>query len=219
MRQIIKTKEPLSLTRYRASIPKQDLESLEKFDTSPSEVKDELRNILLEEQGFICCYCMDRVEFHHSKIEHFKPRSLFRGEQLDYSNLFVACLGGEGRTLVNQHCDTKKGKRALNTINLLSSIETNINYRKNGEIFSTNEYIDKELNDILNLNYKDLKTNREKVLYQVLLELEKDNWTTSSLKNNLKKYKHKNSKGKYRPYCEMIVYFLNKKLKQKGITV
>jgi len=50
--------------------------------------------------------------------------------------------------------------------------------------------------------------------YRVLLELDKNSWTIS----NLKKYKHKNSKGKYRPYCEMIVYFLTKKLKQKGVT-
>jgi len=216
VKQIFKTKEPLSLTTYRAGIPKKDLEKLEKFDTSPSDVKDELRNKLLKEQGFICCYCMDRVEFHNSKIEHFKPRSLFRGEQLDYSNLFIACLGGEGRTQVNQHCDTKKGNNRLNNINLTSNLETNIHYRKNGEIFSENKNIDKELNEILNLNYEDLKTNREDAFNQLIVQLNQSNWTIPILKSNLAKYQVKNSKNKYRPYCEMIVYFLTKKLRSKG---
>jgi uncharacterized protein (TIGR02646 family) len=168
MKQIIKRKEPPSLTTYRASITKKDLESLEKFDTSPSTVKDDLRNKLIEEQGFICCYCMDRVGFMHSKIEHFKPRSLFRGEQLDYSNLFVACLGGEGRSKNKQHCDTKKGQDVLENIHLLTNIEKDISYKKDGFIYSTNTNIDKELDEVLNLNYETLKTNREDALKQFI---------------------------------------------------
>jgi hypothetical protein len=48
LKQIIKTKEPTSLTNYRASISKEDLNSLEKFDTTPSKVKNELRDKLLD---------------------------------------------------------------------------------------------------------------------------------------------------------------------------
>ena len=219
MRQILKTKEPISLSTYRSSISKVDLANLEKFDDSSSNVKDDLRNKLLEEQGYICCYCMGRIDFRTSKIEHFKPRSLFRSEQLDYSNLFIACYGGQGRNENEQHCDTKKANKLLKSISLLQKIESNISYKKDGSIFSQNKAIDKELNDTLNLNYINLKNNREAVLYQVLLELEKNKWSTSNLKNNLKKYQTENSKGKYRPYCEMIVYFLNKKLKQKGMKI
>jgi 2C-methyl-D-erythritol 2,4-cyclodiphosphate synthase len=60
--------------------------------------------------------------------------------------------------------------------------------------------------------------NRKKVLKEVLKNIKKRGWDISTLKSTLEKYKHKNSKGKYRPYCEMIVYFLTKKLKQKGVT-
>jgi len=215
LKQIIKTKEPRSLTTYRASISKKDLSSLEKFDTAPSKVKDELREQLLQEQGFICCYCMNRVEFRNSKIEHFNPRSLFREEQLDYHNLFIACLGGEGHTSNKQSCDTKKGNNQLKHINLLSDIEKSIEYKKDGFIYSNNSDIDNELNQILNLNHKLLKNNRKEALNQLLIDLKKRGWNISTLKSNLEKYKHKNSKGKYRPYCEMIVYFLTKKLKQK----
>jgi len=217
VKQIVKTKEPLSLTNYRASIPKKDLNSLEKFDTAPSTVKDELRTKLLEEQGFICCYCMGRIEFRNSKIEHFKPRSLFRGEQLDYKNLFVACLGGQGNSTKNQSCDTKKANDTLEYIDLLTNIESSIEYKKDGTIFSKNQNIDNELTQILNLNFYRLKSNRQEALNQLLSDLKKRGWDISTLKSTLQQYKHKNSKGKYRPYCEMIVYFLTKKLKQKGV--
>ena len=219
MREIIKTKEPKSLTTYRASISKEDLHTLEKFDNSPKDIKDDLRNKLLEEQGFICCYCMDRVEFKNSKIEHFKPRSIHRDKQLDYSNLFIACLGGEGGSKNKQHCDTKKGQSELNSIYLLSNIEKELEYKKDGLIFSKNSEINKELDEVLNLNYEVLKTNREDTFHQLTCELKKSGWTVPNLKSNLEKYKTKNSKGKYRPYCEMIVYFLIKKLKQKGVIV
>ncbi len=218
MKQIFKSKEPISLTNYRASISKKDLASLEKFDTAPSKVKDELREQLLEEQGYICCYCMTRVDNRTSKIEHFKPRSNFRSEQLDYHNLFIACLGGEGHTTNQQSCDTKKGNTHLKHINLLVAIETSIEYKKDGCIYSNNRDIDRELNQILNLNYELLKNNRKEALNQLLIDLKKRGWNNSNLKSTLKKYKHKNSKGKYRPYCEMIVYFLTKKLKSKGVT-
>lgn len=214
---------------YRASISKEDLKVLEKFDTSPASVKDDLRKQLLEEQGYICCYCMSRIDYPYSKIEHFQPRSVYRNKQLDYSNLFIACCGKKiDKTLFydcktpkkkyiekDLYCDTKKGKEALNHIKLLINIQSTLKYRKNGFIFSENSNIDKELNEILNLNCEVLKTNREDALNQFTCELKKNGWTVSNLKSMLEKYKHKNSKGKYRPYCEMIVYFLNKKLKQK----
>ena len=216
MKKIVKSKEPTSLTTYRGSISKADLAKFEKFDTAPTDVKNDLRNYLLEEQGFICCYCMNRIQFRNSKIEHFKPRSLFRVEQLDYNNLFVACLGGQGNSPSSQTCDTKKDNDILENIYLLRNIEKDIEYKKDGFIFSENSHIDIEINEILNLNYKILQNNRKQALVELRSNLK--DWKIPTLKFNLNKYQNKNSKGKYRPYCQMIVYFLTKKLKQKGIT-
>jgi len=175
LKQINKTKEPTSLTTYRASLSKDELFSQAKYENSPKDILNDLRKYLLEEQGFICCYCMSRIDFPYTKIEHFKPRSIFRKNQLDYSNLFIVCCGkdidkkkfkscitpNEKYNKENFYCDTKKDKKLLNTINLLSCIENDIEYKKNGIIFSKNQDIDKELNEILNLNYENLKINRE----------------------------------------------------------
>jgi len=229
VKQIFKTKEPTSLISYRASISKEDLKNQKKYEQSPMIVLDDLRKQLLEEQGYICCYCMSRIDYPYSKIEHFKPRSIYREKQLDYSNLFIACCGKridkkkfsdcktrkEKSSLQKEYCDTKKGKNELKHIQLLTDIENNLKYSKSGLIFSDNTQINKELNDILNLNYDVLKRNREDTLNQIIIELNKNNWSVSYLKSTINKYKNKNSKGKYRPYCEMIVYFLSKKLRQK----
>ena len=68
---------------------------------------------------------------------------------------------------------------------------------------------------MMKLKYEILKINREDALNQLLIELNINNWKISYLKSTIEKYKHKNSKGKYRSYCGIILYFLIKKLKQK----
>ena len=215
MKHILKESEPPEFTNWKKK-DKMFQRGKPKWNRIPSSIKDNIRASLKEEQGYICCYCMSRVEFPNSKIEHFKPRSLFRGQQLEYSNLFVACLGGEGGGKNKQHCDTKKGNDALNYIDLFSSVENDIEYHKDGLIFSTNINIDDEINSVLNLNYDILKENRKEALEQLMIDLKKLGFSIPNLQRTLKKYKHKNAKGKYRPFCEMVVYFLNKKLKSKG---
>jgi len=143
MKKIVKKKEPITLTHYRSSIPHD-----EKLDKSiyhdfkhkgktecQEEKKDNLRKALLEEQGYICCYCMTRINCHQSKIEHFNPQSKCRKEQITYKNLFISC---RGNTQHYKHCDTKKADHLLKHINLLKDIEATIRYKSNGEIDSSN---------------------------------------------------------------------------------
>ena len=61
------------------------------------------------------------------------------------------------------------------------------------------------------ISKKDLRTKKK---YE-----DSPKFETSNLKRIIRQYQNKNSKGKYRPYCEMIVYFLTKKLKSKGIVL
>ena len=59
------------------------------------EGKDSLRKSLLEEQNHLCAYCMCRIQFRGSKIDHWFPQSLsiynLEYKKLDYSNLFLVC--------------------------------------------------------------------------------------------------------------------------------
>ena len=226
MKQIKKGKEPKSLTEYRSSITHSELEKDNIYEDFKEKTKEgcnknenyNLRKQLLEEQGYICCYCMSRIDCNNSKIEHFKSQTKYRKFQIDYQNLFIACLGGEGKSKREQYCDSFKGEKELIDINLLSNIENFIQYSKQGEILSTNKKIDKELNQILNLNNKILKRNRKETYQRLIQNLNKKSWTTQTIKQTISKYKNMDLNGKYYEFCEMIIYFLTKKLKQKGVT-
>ena len=213
MKKITKGKEPISLTKYRSSIPIVDMEKPNIYDDYRE--KDILRTQLLEEQGYLCCYCMSQITERNSKIEHFKAQSLFRDKQIKYSNLFVACKGGEG---TKEHsCDTLKGNKSLNTINLTLKIESDLKYSKQGEIssvISTETKVSsltKEINDVLNLNSIILTKNRKQT-YEDFKNKYKGKLSKRELKRAIKFYQTKEN-GRYPPYSEMMVFLLNKKLK------
>lgn len=63
---IRKGTEPRSLTEYRNQ-PGATYEGYRE--------KDALRDALLEEQGYICAYCMRRISKEKMKIEHWKAQN------------------------------------------------------------------------------------------------------------------------------------------------
>ncbi len=222
LKRIHKTKEPSSLTQYRSSINKENFTDSNIYEDFKHKTQDgceanealNLRRQLLEEQGYICCYCMQRINCKTSKIEHFKSQEKHRDSQIDYNNLFVACIGGESQKDFEQHCDTKKANQDLNAINLLSNIENEIKYIKKDkdtiEISSDNPEIQSDI-EILNLNLKVLQKNRKEALENAISKLKTKNFKAQEIKELISKYKNKHN-GKFEPFCEMLVYFLNKKL-------
>jgi uncharacterized protein (TIGR02646 family) len=232
MKNIVKEKEPKTLVEYRCA-KKSNLTYKSAryiFDNYKDKNKG-LKQALLEDQGYICCYCMQRIEHKpNTKIEHFKPISKYPEKTLDYNNLFVACNGIITSESTNKeerkirHCDTSKGdcegkQRTKNdscdlTINPISGEKYITQYSNNGEI----EYLDLVKNDIeevLNLNNHILKRNRKTTLKAVIIEITKKRksaWTVSQIKNKIKEYQEKNGKNKYKPYCQVIIYFLEKRL-------
>ena len=213
MKKIIKGEEPRELRAYRSSIPNEDMEKPNIYeDYSDGGV---LREQLLEEQGYICCYCMGRIDKRSSKVEHFQSQSGHRNKQIDYSNLFIACKGGEGRR--KQYCDTAKGNSSLIHIDLSRAIENEIKYLKNGQIQSeiTTETIisdlTQEMNTILKLNTDILIQNRKQT-YSDFIKNFQNKWTRGNLQKAIDSYKKKQN-GKYAPYSEMMVYLLTKKLR------
>jgi len=104
------------------------------------------------------------------KIEHWHCQANHPNEQLQYSNLLGACMGGEGQPKALQHCDTKKGNRDLkwNPANPLHRIEARVRYELTGIIRSDDQEFDDQLCNVLNLNIKYLQNNRKVILDTVL---------------------------------------------------
>lgn len=89
---IEKKSEPVSLREGRET-PGADFDGLD---------KRELRKSLLEEQGYLCAYCMKRIRKDKNvKIEHYHPRNI--QNQMDYGNLLAVCMD-------NQTLEDEKGK-------------------------------------------------------------------------------------------------------------
>lgn len=209
MKHIIKGREPQSLFQHRQK-------QFVNYNNYPE--KDELRISLLTEQGHICCYCMQRISIDKMKIEHWKSQDDYEELQLDYNNLLGACQGGEGSPNHLQHCDTKKGNTEI-TINPLDNhrnCEDLIKYLGNGEISSDDVTINNDLNQVLNLNMQTLVNNRKEVLELVLKQLKsqypKGDWTEAILNKKIQQWSDKQNDGKYKPYCQIVIYHLKKKL-------
>jgi len=227
LKRITKSKEPKSLTTYRSTVSHKNLEDSNIYEDFKEKTKEQctknkaenLRKQLLQEQGYVCCYCLSRINCDNSKIEHFRPQTKNRDVQIDYQNLFIACSGGEGSKAKGQFCDTKKGEKDLKYIDLLSSIEHSVNYAKganNISVTSKDKNIDKEMNDVLNLNVMVLGQNRREVYDRVMKNLKSRGYTTANIQKTLKYFQTRHNE-KFEPYCEMVVYFLTKKLKSKGV--
>lgn len=168
MLYIKKGKEPLSLTSYKK-------EPHAYFDGCN---KNDIRQNLLKEQGYLCAYCMRRINENNMKIEHWYPESMLtETEGLDYNNMLGCCSGHmEGHKGEDDTCDTHKGNQTITINPIKYSMINEIKYRtKSGEIYSDNIQIENDLNKTLNLNSNKhlLKENRKAVIDAIILELSK----------------------------------------------
>ncbi|TAH17751.1 MAG: TIGR02646 family protein [Cytophagales bacterium] len=108
MRKIEKQSEPTALTNYRNEQKKNKLAL--NFENLPADVKAIIKKSLLEEQGYLCCYCMKKIEYDTMKVEHFKTQNQNQELVLDYHNLLGACEGNQKHNdKAKHHCDTCKG--------------------------------------------------------------------------------------------------------------
>jgi uncharacterized protein (TIGR02646 family) len=201
--------EPKSLRLHRQK-------SFSNYDNY--EEKDELRLKLLEEQGYICCYCMSRIQAptrDKMKIEHWQSQVEFQGLQLDYRNLLASCRGNEDSDSKDFHCDKKKSDDRITLNPMNKQMMEQITFGKYGDIRINDEALQDDVNNVLNLNAQTLKTQRESVYKGVTLFLKKEfgNKPPSKavLNRALKKWSEKND-GQFQPFCQVVIYFLTKTL-------
>lgn len=110
--------------------------------------KNDVREALLREQGYLCAYCMSRITKDQMKIEHWIPQNggdyypEYAKEDLDelgisYTNMLGVCegviaAGGEKHTT----CDTHWQERRIEVNPLSQASVDKITYTSQGEINS-----------------------------------------------------------------------------------
>ena len=90
MKKIHKTTPPDSFITYCVNNPN------ETYNHLSGNVKKDLKNRLLEDQGYICCYCGKRLGNDSSSIiEHVLPQSENTDKTMSFQNMLVCCDGGD----------------------------------------------------------------------------------------------------------------------------
>jgi len=66
------------------------------YGNLPTTVKDEVKQVLLAEQGHLCAYTLRRLHgVEDCHIEHVEPQNAAPGKDLDYANM-AACIPKDG---------------------------------------------------------------------------------------------------------------------------
>ncbi|MDP2982211.1 MAG: retron system putative HNH endonuclease [Candidatus Latescibacter sp.] len=174
--------------------------------------KDSLQSNLLNEQGYICCYCGNRIELQDSHIEHLKPQSKYHELRFEYRNLLASCNGGK-RIRCSVHCGRKKDKwfdEDLFITPLNPSCSEFFRFSSEGEI-KPSDNPDKQkpaLETIskLGLNHTILIALRRNALNGIFDDF--DSLSNEDLEKLIENYRNTDSKGKYEPFCAVIEYVL-----------
>jgi uncharacterized protein (TIGR02646 family) len=105
MKYIQKSQEPESLTKWNLKRGSRTTD----WKSFSKGVKDDVYFSLLQEQGYICCYCGRPISRKQCHIEHFRPKSVYKHLTFEYTNLIASCQGeDEDRPRVPVHCGHKK---------------------------------------------------------------------------------------------------------------
>lgn len=202
MKHIEKKAPPESLETYKQ-------EENAAFKRLPSPIKKALKLQLIDEQGGLCCYCGNRITYETSNIEHFKPKddSLFPELQLEYSNLFSSCLGGQIDRQTNSRfplsCDAKKNNSIIDVCPTDPDCEEQFMYDDDGNIYGCSDKARTAI-AVLGLNNEVIK-NRRKAAIDAYLGL---GLTTDEWKSEIEHLSCRDKNGLFEPYCFAVIYYI-----------
>ena len=185
-----------------------------------------LKKSLLEEQGYICCYCERKIGrsegLKDCDIEHFMPRNpdgryltsaecaQCREAQMKYTNLFVSCKGEDAYSA--DHCNHKKDnwfdfEKCISPTD--DRIKGMFGFKLNGKIFLKNP-LGSEMEKHLNLSSYILEEQRKAALDTVLdLEfVDEDLFADKDYVETVAEDYDNMKNGEYTEFCSMITYCL-----------
>lgn len=180
--------------------------------------KSSVHDSLLNEQGFICCYCGQRINQADSHIEHLKPRNKYPELALDYKNFIASCQGeSENPPTIPVHCGHKKGEWYEKKL-MVSPLDSNcadfFRYTDDGQILptqdSTKRSAAKETISRLALDIDKLKRMREQAIEGILDGIEDLN--SNDIRKLINGFKQTNANGEYAEFCNVIIYVLKQYL-------
>ena len=203
--------------------------------TNPHKAK--LLDVLLKEQGYICCYCGRRISNDNSHIEHLKPKSKNRSPSyahlvVTYSNLLASCNGyteeqeseyqeklkqkRDTPPLAREFCGHKKDDWYDDNFTVSPLIENcaeYFTYTGAGEIRATTvdptkKKAAEETIERLGLNNTNLERSRKNVIKDIVKLIHTQGLSSQQIQKLIQGYDKLNDQGKYVRFCAAILSYL-----------
>lgn len=225
MKRIVKSPSPKELTQWLQTqqniSPGQNINC--RYGDLTAEIKAIVKQQLLKDQGYLCCYTGIRITEAKSHIEHFKPQSNYydQNEDVDYNNLFAAFPGSDYE---KQYGSCPFGAHARKNwydpdqlISPLSAqCEAAFQYKLNGEITPNNPAAQTTIKK-LNLSDESLTEMRKSAIDTLLFEA---NISLKQAETLLEKIEDRDRKDQFRAFCFVLKqaceeYIRRKKKAQK----
>lgn len=207
MKYIPKNQEPEELKTFKSKI-NDDWHPTWKEFQNPE--KKQVHQILLKEQGYICCYCGRKISIAQSHIEYFKPKGLYPQLTFEYGNLIVSCEKDTEESPPAIHCGHQKDEwfdKKLLVSPLLKNCVNFFRYAEDGQILSSDDINKKKAAettiDKLGLNTPKLRKRRRAAIEAILPIL--DNVTQDEIRRLMNGFENLNSDEQYTEFCFVIV--------------
>jgi len=201
MRHINKSNPPEKYVRYCRC----NTSNYRDLTENHKEIKSELRNILLSDQGYICCYCGRRIDPQKSVIEHLACQQYYPQKQLDFNNLLCSCNGGRDRRTGNPSyplsCDAAKDNLTIPFTPLESNCEERFGYDENGVIYGIDEEA-KSTIEVLNLDNEKLNHQRKAAIdtYKYIKDYD---W-----ESEIEWLSERDSENRYPEFCMALIKYI-----------
>jgi uncharacterized protein (TIGR02646 family) len=218
MRLIRKGPEPPLFLAYRKSRGAH-------YGGLPSDAKIELRAALVRDQHGLCCFCMQRVEPMVApelkvKIAHCMPQKVDGARDLEWQNLFAACLGNEGAPYDRQHCDTRQGSAVLRVSPSEPTHIASLSYTGRGEIRTSRDDLRDDLDAKLNLNDEALCARRREAVIRMADALGRrtgGTFSEAALRGALARCSIPDAGGKLPPFAGALEWWLQRRLGGRSV--
>ena len=224
MKHVLKSQkdEPASLKNYRKETPNASYSGYgDKNLVDPKDTMPPLKHALAVVQGFICCYCMARIDEARMSVEHYVPQKhdvsspltpeAHKVLDLDFMNMLGSC-NEEGA----RNCSGVRGNTWLTIDPRKKECETLIRFDKNGIASASKEEIEKDIGT-LDLNSQTLVQNRKAVIEIANARIrsikEKGFYSVNKLEKEID-YWIGATKGKHFEYCLAAVHYLQSKMQK-----
>ncbi len=187
MKHIVKGDEPESFQHWKHQNPTANWN-----DFSGSEVYQELRNRLIEQQEKLCCYCEIALKQNtDAHVEHLKDRQNYPQEKFDFRNLLASCQHNDccGHEKDRVH-KKNRGYFADMVSPLNTDCQLRFTYTDNGKIIPSDEYDTsaQKTIDLLALNCKRLRDQRESIIRTLDYDAVDSDYLQQSLDNCIEWY-------------------------------